>query len=857
MEKSAVKKTEIYFEYDESYPLPRKTLFKSQNRVTQRREPVSILINHPPDDFFKAVFEGRTTPIKMEGGAQGSVITDNVFYVKGKNKAKTKIALKISPGAKKEIPVREAKLASKINSKHVVKILGYGIGTLTKLKSSQNKIQVRKFGYIAMEICNKGSLKQMMKMLARNRKNIPVEEKQVYLRFEQLCKGLKAIHDGGIKHHDLKPGNIMVHKEKEDDQSSGQSDWVLKIGDFGFAVDQEYIEKNIDIQERGSLVMAGGNAGHGFGTEGYFPPELIPSILDYRIGERQKWLEKAREKSYSKESEIFKKSVSDLNQAILMKKIMEKHKWWGGFARKMNRGELILSGEKADIFTLGLILFYLIRGEHYGLLIDSQFFDFKHVEKERLKRQGKDLVNLVQWMTQVDFEKRPRIDEVIGHPWMMKMKSQIRPEDRKKNTLQMSKSLEMVATDLEVFRELFLLRLRDKITEEVERKLDEIYNLVSFFLEENGYKGNFKPFLEDFTHYQATGKEDSDQIGVPNEGSVVNYLLGYAVMKKSCYLYAGFLEKMGLRDGQDMGLVSRMMTTKSQRKKLEKWDKQMKTCLGKLKFYKKALGKILPKSAMEQLEHQSPNNQLFSAIMQWLVKYLKEESYRQLLYYHGDKISAQIGGKKVLKEEIKKTYKNLVLNFSTLMRTIELFRVNLGYLSYTYDSKPKKFKEIFNKKLVKQIERSKEDLWILHGSTKSGDILGLERYLTSEMISQDEPIKTNKNSEKFKELLVGAFGLKEQQSTETENLNETIEDQTCFFFDVRFENWMLDEKSDPDYKVNRALEGLVSFLKKSLKAFGEEKNNLGGFEARKEEIRFIKKHFSSLISTLPRVIELY
>jgi serine/threonine protein kinase len=81
-----------------------------------------------------------------------------------------------------------------------------------------NKVPV-----VVMELCD-GSLQDF---LDQNKgKQIP--EIDILIIFKQICIALEYIHEKGVVHRDLKPGNILFKKE-------GDS-IVWKISDFGASV---------------------------------------------------------------------------------------------------------------------------------------------------------------------------------------------------------------------------------------------------------------------------------------------------------------------------------------------------------------------------------------------------------------------------------------------------------------------------------------------------------------------------------------------------------------------------------------------------------------------------------------------
>ncbi|KAF9585074.1 high-affinity iron permease [Lunasporangiospora selenospora] len=94
--------------------------------------------------------------------------------------------------------------------------------------------------YMRMELCKLGSLKSA---LLAQRKYNGFDEKRIWRCLTDLSSGLKAIHDSGVIHLDIKPENIFI-------TSLGS----LKIGDFGHSV--LYPMENKDIVEGDKYYMA-------------------------------------------------------------------------------------------------------------------------------------------------------------------------------------------------------------------------------------------------------------------------------------------------------------------------------------------------------------------------------------------------------------------------------------------------------------------------------------------------------------------------------------------------------------------------------------------------------------------------
>ncbi len=107
---------------------------------------------------------------------------------------------------------QEARVASRIQSEHVVEVLGAGVDRALGMP------------WLAMELLSGESLAQR---LARQGRLPPTE---VALVFSQLGHGLAAAHRAGIVHRDLKPENIFLART----QQVG-AELKVKILDFGIA----------------------------------------------------------------------------------------------------------------------------------------------------------------------------------------------------------------------------------------------------------------------------------------------------------------------------------------------------------------------------------------------------------------------------------------------------------------------------------------------------------------------------------------------------------------------------------------------------------------------------------------------
>lgn len=129
---------------------------------------------------------------------------------------------------------REAQTLSKINHPHLLTVYDYGV---------YREI----YPYIVTEYIHGISLAQMIEERGR----IPLDETVEIL--SQVCDGLHTAHEQGIVHRDMKPDNILVIREAE-------QEWV-KIIDFGLAT--ESVKDQTRLTDTGSVI----------GTMPYMAPE--------------------------------------------------------------------------------------------------------------------------------------------------------------------------------------------------------------------------------------------------------------------------------------------------------------------------------------------------------------------------------------------------------------------------------------------------------------------------------------------------------------------------------------------------------------------------------------------------------
>lgn len=133
---------------------------------------------------------------------------------------------------------REAKLTASILHPNVVKVFTVG---------NQDG-----FFFIAMELVDATSLEQVIASSGK------LPEKEVLHVAHDVVAGLKAAHDEGLIHRDIKPGNMLV-----------TGDGTSKLVDFGLAVQQGGDDESEDL----------------WATPYYVPPEKLEGETDTYLGD--------------------------------------------------------------------------------------------------------------------------------------------------------------------------------------------------------------------------------------------------------------------------------------------------------------------------------------------------------------------------------------------------------------------------------------------------------------------------------------------------------------------------------------------------------------------------------------------
>jgi len=141
--------------------------------------------------------------------------------------------------------------------------------------------------YIIMELCNNGSLndiiklkrekikllenekeklekdkkdKEKIKIIEEKENNIYFNENEIILYINNIANGLKIIHENNIFHRDIKPDNILLNSNNKYD--------IIKISDFGIS----------SLQNRNNDSLTSGK-----GTMEYMAPEQISNNYDKSV----------------------------------------------------------------------------------------------------------------------------------------------------------------------------------------------------------------------------------------------------------------------------------------------------------------------------------------------------------------------------------------------------------------------------------------------------------------------------------------------------------------------------------------------------------------------------------------------
>ncbi len=154
------------------------------------------------------------------------------------NEKKVKVAAKYIPNKifddKKELEYIENEIltSTECDSENIVKV-----HDITEINGEK---------YLMIEYCNGGDLFSSLKKY-REKNGKYLDEKVIQNIISQILKGLKSLHDHAIVHHDIKPQNILLQYDNEDDlKNLNYMKCKFKIADFGLSkYKYDNQEKNI------------------------------------------------------------------------------------------------------------------------------------------------------------------------------------------------------------------------------------------------------------------------------------------------------------------------------------------------------------------------------------------------------------------------------------------------------------------------------------------------------------------------------------------------------------------------------------------------------------------------------------
>ncbi|MBI2391994.1 MAG: SUMF1/EgtB/PvdO family nonheme iron enzyme [Deltaproteobacteria bacterium] len=181
-----------------------------------------------------SVFAGdfRVVRLLSEGGMGAVYVAEQIST--GKQRAlKIMHPTLVHDPRQRQRFVQEAKIGARIESDHVVEVLGAGVEPATGMP------------WLAMELLQGETLDARLE-------RGPLTRADLVEIFKQLCHALAAAHDVGIVHRDLKPENIYLAVPRREGLP-----FVVKILDFGIA----------------KLVAESGNTTQAIGSPLWMAPE--------------------------------------------------------------------------------------------------------------------------------------------------------------------------------------------------------------------------------------------------------------------------------------------------------------------------------------------------------------------------------------------------------------------------------------------------------------------------------------------------------------------------------------------------------------------------------------------------------
>lgn len=199
---------------------------------------------------------------RLGAGAQGAVWRAYDESLAREVAIKTAHVAGSSGLARAQIWLRhEAKMLGRVSHPNVVAVFDVGIEAASAFGADDDGAVI----FVVLELVRGRTLAQWLNEKVRT----PAEIAAVFV---EVAAGLQAVHDAGLVHCDVKPGNILVTEHG-----------VAKLGDFGLAHAQRLVVSAAEVSEGSGLTTSVADASasqpaqsatapHG-GTPAYMPPE--------------------------------------------------------------------------------------------------------------------------------------------------------------------------------------------------------------------------------------------------------------------------------------------------------------------------------------------------------------------------------------------------------------------------------------------------------------------------------------------------------------------------------------------------------------------------------------------------------
>jgi translation initiation factor 2-alpha kinase 1 len=265
------------------------------------------------------------------------------------------------------------------------------------------------------------------------RKNIEI--------FSQILDGVAYIHEKGLIHRDLKPGNIFLgessersrhrrsqswshHRTSKDDSSISSSsdstssadwfkrhllegDWVPKIGDFGLVAHMTGTDGEAMVSASSPLSDSVSEFGSSFGTAGQNLREMAHSIGSFKGGSSFKSTSSFKSDGYSPASRRPSRPKYHTSRTSPVGTIT--------YASPEQLANPPLAyDQKVDIYSLGIIFFELYQPFATGMERAASLRDLKKgvLPDNFVKKFPKESA-LILWMMSEDAAQRPTAQQLI------------------------------------------------------------------------------------------------------------------------------------------------------------------------------------------------------------------------------------------------------------------------------------------------------------------------------------------------------------------------------------------------------------------------------------------------------------